>query len=250
MDRSYAFHDGRVVRPTEAGRSAGISLSGVLRPCDPSDDLQIAGDVLDAWTVPWDWDDISKDMLWLGRHFWATLIHSPDETPLVWHHLVLAVGNFKRQTPIRGIRIGGSDVEATPQPSFTAPGLDLTVSKEDSESVEGLGGCSSRARCAYDIHSVVCPLARLPRRHRPVRLSIGKGEVGPDDTKPLGDQVRPWRLIPPNEARSATAAAAIGRSVVTVERLLYLLRIDDLPGRTWARYGEDLRRKADGGPGR
>ncbi len=243
---------------------AVISLNGVPRPCDSNDDLQIASEVVDAWTLRWDWDDISKDMLWLGRHFWVTLVHSPDEAPIVWHHLVLAVGNFKRQTPIRGIRIGGSDIKATPQPSFTAPGLDLTVSKEDSESwksledaVRGIGVPTTSTLLSAlwpDFHVVIDRFAF--RSAVALRASIGgisrqgrKGEVRPEDTKPLGDEVT-WLDYDDYRRWVVCTAAAIGRSPVMVERLLYLLRVDDLPGRTWAHYGEDLRRKADAGPRR
>lgn len=244
--------------------SAVISLNEVLRPCHPSDDLQIAGEVVDRWTARWDWDDISKDMLWLGRHFWATLVDRPDETPIVWHHLVLAVGNFKRQTPIQGIGIGRSEIEATPQPSFTAPGLDLTVSKEDPESWKGLGDAvrglgvpttSTLLSVLWpDVHVVIDRFAF--RSAVALRASIGgisrqgrKGEVRPDDTKPLGDEVT-WLDYDDYRRWVVCTAAAIGRSVVMVERLLYLLRIDELPDWTWARRGEDLRRKADAGPRR
>lgn len=175
--------------------------------------------------MPWEWDDISKDMLWLGRRFWATLVHSPDETPIVWHHLVLAVGNFKRQTPIRGIRIGRSDREATPQRSFTAPGLDLTVSKEDPESWKGLEGAvrglgvptTSTLLSALwpDFHVVIDRFAF--RSAVALRASVGgisrqgrKGEVRPDDKKPLGDEVT-WLDYDDYRRWVVWTAAAIGR---------------------------------------
>ncbi|MFV8165788.1 hypothetical protein ACNQVK_27430 [Mycobacterium sp. 134] len=43
-----------------------------------------------------DWrdDGLWDDAEWLGRQFWAA--STPDDRALRWHHLVLAVGNFKR----------------------------------------------------------------------------------------------------------------------------------------------------------
>jgi len=239
-----------------------LSSIVVLRPCDPTDDLQIANEVLDAWTADWEWDDLSQDMLWLGRHFWATLGGGPDQTETVWHHLVLAVGNFKRQTPIRGIRLARLDTIAEPHTSFKVPEIDLTLGKDDSQSwrnledaVEGFGVPTTSTLLSAlwpDYHVVIDRFAF--RSAVALRASAGRisregrtGEVGPDDTKALGDEVT-WPDYDDYRRWVWCTAAAMGRNPVMVERFLYLVRVDDSPGRSWARYGEDLRRKAEKGP--
>ena len=86
------------------------------------------------------WDDggLWDDVAWLGEHFWAAT--DPADRAVRWHHLVLAVGNFKRPqarwlTPCRleGIRGPQPDVAT----SFETP-AGLHVDRDEAASWESL----------------------------------------------------------------------------------------------------------------
>lgn len=229
---------------------------------DPTDDLQISSDVVDAWASDWEWDDLSKDMLWLASHFWATLSDGSNDAGMAWHHLVLAVGNFKRQTPIQGISLARSDSTAKPRASFPVPGRELTLAKADSESwskleadVRGFGVPTVSTLLSVlwpDFHVVIDRFAfrsavALRASADLVSRQGRKGEIRPDDTEDLSDQVT-WLDYDDYRRWVSCTADAIGRSIVMVERTLYRLRIDNRTAGTWAHRGADLRRHAALGP--
>lgn len=221
---------------------------------DPTDILPLTGELVDAWNpTTWEWDDLSDAMMSLGRHFWAMVDEGPDQTELIWHHLVMAVGNFKRQTPIRGLRLSLPPTDAQPRASFTPPNLSFSLADEDPESWQRL----ERSVRGFGVPTASTLLSALwPGSHAVIdrfafRAAVGlraaagwtsrDGAISPEDTHPVGDEVT-WRDYRDYRRWVFRTADEIGRSAVMVERTLYRLpRIPDVDGgRTWRRYGEEL----------
>src|SRR5690349_11284816 len=86
-------------------RSRAI-LSSTMPPADGEQERR-QGRALDCEALPgftasramklaagWDDGGLWDDVAWLGEHFWAAA--GPADRAVRWHHLVLAVGNFKR----------------------------------------------------------------------------------------------------------------------------------------------------------
>lgn len=80
------------------GMSGGDSLPGL--------EASAISGLFETWSDGGLWADVN----WLADRFWAS---EKDDRLVAWHHLVMAVGNFKRQ---RGRRL---------QPPLLAPRLDV-----------------------------------------------------------------------------------------------------------------------------
>lgn len=110
----------------------------------------------------WEDDALWDDVAWLGEYFWAA--SDPVDRAVRWHHLVLAVGNFKRPRarwlrPCRLEEIPGQQPRVAG--SFETP-AGLRVDRDDRASWESL-----RERLAgADVSTVTYLLAALwPSHH-------------------------------------------------------------------------------------
>jgi hypothetical protein len=67
---------------------------------------QLDSDSVRRLAAAWDDGGCWKDLAWRADQFWSS---APNEAALMWHHLLLAVGNFKRQ--------GGTRLRLAPLPA-------------------------------------------------------------------------------------------------------------------------------------
>ena len=194
------------------------------------------------------WDDggLWEDVLWLSQQFWGA--NDTDEALLAWHHLVLAVGNFKRQT---GRRLRPSRLNNIPQAAaarrdrLSSPS-GLRVERDSQQSWEGLeselvgaGLATTTTLLAAlwpDEHFVfdwrVQAAADALRIHaglKPSRTTQLEIEGGKRSVADLGDYaiVRSW-------------LQSIDCTLVVLERALYRLsqRVPTVSGRSWPDYAK------------
>ncbi len=246
--RARAGTDRVAVRPNLGGMQTDPGqIEG-----DATDILPLTSELVDAWTLPWQWEDLSNPMLLLARYFWASLDDEKlDQTCALWHHLVLAVGNFKRQAPIR-IALFLPEVDGTSRPSFTPPGRERPLGETDLESWRAL----ERDVRGFGVPTTSTLLSALwPHSHAVIdrfafRAAVGLrafagrysrgGTVGPENMKPLGDTVT-WSDYSEYRRWIIRTSDAIGKEAVLVERTLFHIgRIEDVAGRTWGDYGADI----------
>ena len=189
-----------------------------------------------AWSDGGLWDDV----LWLAARFWDT----DDDIARVerWHHLVLAVGNFKRQAGrrLRPPRLARrtSFVPTSAPRTFVVPGAGAAVDCERPATwgalrADGVGTATQTALLA----------ALWPDRHHvfdwrvlAAVAALGPLElVSPTDTQPLEPTIERYT---PVRRLLLSVAERSGLALVTVERALYRLtqRVPTSPDRTWAGY--------------
>ena len=197
-----------------------------------------------------EWDDGGRwdDVAWLGEHFWAAT--DPADRAVRWHHVVLAVGNFKRPRtrwlcPCRLEGIPGQRPRVAT--SFETP-AGLRVDRDDRASWE----CLRSSLAGADVSTTAGLLAALwPSHHfmfdwrvraaasglrfaanlEPcpgVRPSISGGESSPLDFEDY-IVVRAW-------------IEAVGLPLVVCQRALYCLsrKAGSEPSRPWSEYSQVL----------
>lgn len=226
-------------KPAPAGCTAS-PLPGL----DAAAIRQLAG----SWSDEGFWEDIE----WLSERFWLT---SGDEHVAAWHHLVLAVGNFKRQPgrrlrPARLAHLSGPlRLEQRPS-SFDVPGTEppATVAAEDAG---GWHRLSKELPGAAEATTTTLLAALWPNSHLVfdwrVRAAANalriRAELPPTsgvnanatDTPPLTfddyELVREWAL---------GVADSTGERLSSVERALYRLSqlIPAADARTWFGYAK------------
>lgn len=197
-----------------------------------------------------DWDDggLWNDVRRLAARFWTA---EGSERTLAWHHLVLAVGNFKRQ-PGRRLR----PARLTDQPEivsvapdvFTLPGKGVLIGVEDVDSWGRLSENLTGAAVATTttLLSGLWPGSHFVFDQRVYRaangLRVAAGLKGTRSVEPAGTRmpkltftdyglVREW-------VRAVSADPAL--TVQKVERALYELdsRVERDPGRSWRGYAK------------
>lgn len=197
-----------------------------------------------------EWDDggLWDDIAWLGEHFWAAA--DPADRAVRWHHVVLAVGNFKRP---RARWLCPSRLEGIPgqQPrvatSFDTP-AGLCVDRDDRASWEylrsNLGGAdvstttgllaalwpSHHFMVDWRVRAAASGL-RLAANLEPcpgVKPSIAGGESPPLDFEDY-TVVRAW-------------LEAVGPPLVVSQRALVCLsqKAGSEPSRPWSEYSQVL----------
>ncbi len=196
----------------------------------------------------WEDKELWDDVAWLGEHFWAA--SDPVDRAVRWHHVVLAVGNFKRPRArwLRPCRLEGIPIR---QPrvasSFETP-AGLRVDRDDRASWESLHSSLAGA----DVSTTTYLLAALwPSHHfafnwrvraaasglrlaanlEPcpgVKPSITGGESSPLDFTDY-TLVRPW-------------LQALDPPLVVSQRALYCLskKAGSEPSRPWSEYCQVL----------
>jgi hypothetical protein len=207
--------------------------------------------VITRWSGCWDDSGLWDDVRTLANRFWAA--RNDDEARLRWHHLVLAVGNFKRQD---GRRLKPPPVPPLPDVHtdrsavFTPPGSDHDVDREDASSWEalhsalhGAGVATTTALLAalwpdhhviYDrrVHAAANGLRLAAQLATTPGISASGTDLGRFDMATY-QTVRGW----------ITATADVHhRSPTEVERSLYCLdqEIGYADQRTWNEYVKEL----------
>ena len=184
--------------------------------------------------------------LWKDVGVFAARVHEESDD-MAWHHLLMAVGNFKRQTPIfTGLL--PRDVFVTRKPEVTAfdeISQPFVVGCEDHSSWElvdripGLGVPTTTTVLAAlwpDRHAI------LDRKVRRMALALAGSQgdwsfVGPDETK---SPDMTWDLYGWYRECVVATAAEAGLAVHAVERALFFLD-DEMPrdeSRTWSKLAE------------
>jgi hypothetical protein len=222
----------------------------------PLDRPQIAA-LSSAWdpTASQKWHQAWSDILWLAQMFLASSAEPGPDTTTAWHHLLMAVGNFKRSA---GLIVPAS--LSTPSPTFTPPGTftipgnsEAVVARDDFASwqtltrVPGLG-----VPTATTLLSALWPGHHVIIDIRDSRASVGISADAGWDAQRLGDCDLPDRttdgkywefyewFLPVIVATAGTHSAP-----VEVERALYALDMWTrrvLPAErqwTWTRYREE-----------
>ncbi|MFP5321562.1 MAG: hypothetical protein ACLGIC_06905 [Acidimicrobiia bacterium] len=198
------------------------------------------------------WSDggLWAEVDWLAERFWAAT--DPAARSRRWHHLVLAVGNFKRQ-PGRRLRptldTTGPAVPGVPEDRFDVAGTDgpVTVAVDDPASWVALSAALPGAAVATTstLLAALWPSAHFVFDWRVAAAANGLRARAELATAPGFDatatttpdlgfdhygRVRAWLL---------DTAAATGAGLVAAERALY--RASQLVpaerGRDWATYG-------------
>jgi hypothetical protein len=196
----------------------------------------------------WDDGELWDDVAWLAEQFWAAT--DPADRAVRWHHVVLAVGNFKRPRGrwLRPCRLKGLPGQ---QPrvgtSFETP-AGLRVARDDRASWE----CLRSSLIGADVSTTTILLAALwPSHHfafdwrvraaaSGLRLAANlepcpgvKPSIAGGESSPLGFEdytvVRGW-------------LEAVGAPLVVSERALYRLsqKAGSEPGRRWSEYSQVL----------
>ena len=179
------------------------------------------------------WDDsgLWKDVQWLADRFWSTAL---SDAALAWHHLLLAVGNFKRQG---GTRICPSALPASPvtrseQPTaLTVPGTEppVRLTVDDSLSWQ----CLSDAIPGVAVATTTTLLAALwPDQHvvfdrrvhqaaNGLRIAAGRDGTPPVTPESQGPAKQTFENYQVVRGWVLDTSAATGEAPTTVERALY-----------------------------
>ena len=215
-----------------------------------------AGDPLPGFTasrarkLAAEWDDggLWGDVVWLGEHFWAAT--DPADRAIRWHHVVLAVGNFKRPQ-VRWLR--PCRLRRTPDPpptvgSFFETPTGLRVHRDDRASWESLRSSLAGA----DVSTTTALLAALWPSHHLVfdwrvraaasglRLAAGLSPCpGVEPGLAVGESSH---LDFEDYAVVRSWLEAVGSPLVVSECALYRLsqRAGDEPDRPWSEYSQVL----------
>jgi hypothetical protein len=196
----------------------------------------------------WDDEGLWDDVAWLGEHFWAA--GDPVNRAVRWHHLVLAVGNFKRPRArwLVPCRLDGIPGQQPSVASFFETPAGLRVDRDDRASWEslraGLGGADVSTTAyllaalwpshhfAFDwrVRAAASGL-RLAAKLEPcpgVKPSITPGEACPLDFNDY-TLVRGW-------------LQALDIPLIVSQRALFCLshKAGSEPSRPWSEYAQEL----------
>ncbi|MEE6179207.1 hypothetical protein [Mycobacterium sp. 050134] len=202
-----------------------------------------------TWTDGGLWNDV----LWLARRCWQ--IDEPTALALRWHHLVLAVGNFKRQ---RGRRLHPSRIDDIEQPvpvlgeRFTLPS-GLVVERESQSSWQQLKSALPGAGLA----TTTALLAALwPEHHFVFDWRVHSAadalrihaHLAPSPSTELEMEGR--RGVAEDFTDYATVRGWLGTiacPLVVCERALYRLsqKVPSVEGRSWMDYASEIASKLE-----
>lgn len=218
---------------------------------------------INKWSGSWNDGGLWDDVLWLAQRFHTA---RGDDRLVAWHHLVLAVGNFKRQPGrrLRPARLTTSPVAVQPVADhFDIPVVTDTAKRELSCSSRATWENLQRALPGAAVPTTTTLLAALwpeqhfifDRRVRNAALAIGlwddheraepiilDGTATPAHTVALYAAVRSEVL---------KLADRLATPLVDVERALYMLDPPAAPRRaprTWDQYRDELRARMASGP--
>jgi hypothetical protein len=199
------------------------------------------------------WDDggLWDDILWLA--LLARAASDDRERRMRWHHLVMAVGNFKRQSGrrLRPPYISPADdfTSAARADHFNGPD-DLTVSRDDADSWQRLEDSLPGAATATTttLLAALWPDSHLILDWRVLATVAGLGlVVGGENNLDLVTPGGREPLLPALDLYSRVRTLLIVKStgagvpLRTSERALYLIsKAINGRGTTWAEYGDRL----------
>lgn len=210
------------------------------------------GHAIESLATSWDDGGLWADIRWLAERF---LTAGDSDAFLAWHHLVLAVGNFKRQRG-RRLRPGSvvdlmAAVEIRPQhrKSFVVPGSAQAL-RAHVDKLSTWQQLDNELKGAATATTTTLLAAIWPERHfvydwrvhavaNGLRLHAdlsGTDDVEPDSTRSESltlaryAEVREWLLA---------TVAATGQPLANVERALYRAsqKTTSVRDRTWTGYG-------------
>jgi hypothetical protein len=203
------------------------------------------------------WDDggLWNDILWLA--LLARTATDDRERRMRWHHLVMAVGNFKRQNGrrLRPSQISPADnlTYAASADHFNGPG-DLRINRDDAESWRRLQDSlvGSATATTTTLLAALWPDSHHILDWRVLAAVAGLGLLagGESDldlvTADGGGPLPPvLGLYPKVRILLVRQSAGAGVPLRTTERALYLMsRAVKGRGTTWAEYGGKLREAA------
>lgn len=196
-----------------------------------------------------DGEALWADTTSLASRFWA--MSEDQDRQVAWHHLVMSVGNFKRQTPIH---IGECmatvpEVSAAPPEEVVVPG-GSRLARDEAKSwrvltaVRGLGVATATTLLSAlwpGTHVIIDRFAWAAAVGLRASQGVSSRLRGPEDRKPLPDitwsdydEYLPWVHA------TAHAAEVEPRAV---ERTLYQLprEVGKAESRSWRDYGVLLR---------
>jgi hypothetical protein len=203
------------------------------------------------------WDDggLWNDILWLA--LLARTATDDRERRMRWHHLVMAIGNFKRQ---RGRRLRPSQISPADNLTYTANADhfngpdDLTISRDDADSWQRLEDSLAGAATATTttILAALWPDSHHILDWRVLAAVAGLGLVaggesdldlvtagGRDPLPPALDLYPRVRILLIRQSAGASVPLR------TTERALYIMsRAVKGRGTTWAEYAGKLREAA------
>jgi hypothetical protein len=209
----------------------------------PVERIRLLGD---SWSDGGLWDDIA----WLALRIWEPA--DDDERRLRWHHLVMAVGNFKRQG---GRRLRPAHIASAPAIGSASRRDQIRIPGGPVVACEDLASWKELER---SLHGAATPTtttllsALWPERHHVLDWRVLAAVAGLDavDGSNLGlVEPRSRRSILPTldtycQVRKLLIRLADDADlpVSTVERALYLISrgVRD-EGMTWTEYGSALR---------
>jgi hypothetical protein len=199
------------------------------------------------------WDDI----LWLADRAWTAA--DDDERRIRWHHLVMAVGNFKRQNgrrlrPARvspaGITASATDTPPAARPDRFCVPQGPEVIRDDAGSwgqlEQSLGGAA--AATTTTILAALWPDSHHILDWRVLAAVTGLGIFAGSDGNldlPAADSTLSLHPTLDHYARVRALLTRLGDQaglpVATLERAFYLMsRAVHGKGMTWAEYGKAL----------
>jgi hypothetical protein len=220
--------------------------------------LGISIDLVRAWGDSWSdgglWDDIAR----LAELAWDSA--DERERLLRWHHLVMAVGNFKRQSnrrlrpcSIESVTVGSRS--SSRSDSFAAPGLAEPLFRDELESWKRLEKSlkGSGTATTTTLLAALWPDSHHVLDWRVLAAVAGLGAfLGGDADLGLVPGDSEYELTPDldmyAEVRTMLAASSrdAGLTLATTERALYRLTQQiHGKGSTWRQYGERLTNAAE-----
>jgi len=199
------------------------------------------------------WDDVSL----LANALWAA--DGEGERRVRWHHVVLAVGNFKREggRRLHPGRLADSyqrEGDVAPPARFSVPGMSVVLDREDRgswldfmDSLSGAGPATTTTLLAalwptrhfvFDrrVHAVTNALRMLADLPTSVAIQLSSTSQISETLQDYA-HVRNWLL---------STSEATGQPLVSVERALYELdrataTRRNAPTRTWTSYLHDVK---------
>jgi hypothetical protein len=208
-------------------------------------------DLGESWSDGGLWDDIT----WLAMLAWSA--ESDEERRMRWHHLVMAVGNFKRQG---GRRLRPARVSPVASTRFIARSHEfrgpdgLAISSEDPSTWKRL---ESGLKGAATATTTTILAALWPDQHHildwrvlAAATGLGIADGGDSDLGLVAAESR--ESLKPDLDRYSRVrplliklAGQAGLPLTTVERALYLMSTNVRgSGMTWAQYGREIANSA------
>jgi hypothetical protein len=201
---------------------------------------------------PWSDGGLWDDILWLGLLAWAAT--DVGERQIRWHHLVMAVGNFKRQ---RGRRLLPSKLSPAGNLSYTGraeqflvPGINEPISRDDPASWRRLQNSlkGSATPTTTTLLAALWPGSHHILDWRVLAAVAGLGVIaGPPSDLGLVDRGGRNQLNPTLDDYVKIRELLIKIStdsrvpLTSVERALYRLTKGVRgEGKTWEEYGQAL----------